>query len=229
MRVILIILAVVCLVSGTFSSAFAKNSLSDREILAKYAACLVQKVESASRDFVLSGSFFDATKNSKLLKSGCLKLRGSMIMSDDILKGAIAESLLQKEPELLARSDFAAVPLLTFDQPWPIKTMDVDGKPLSQKQINSQTEAVARKHGVLSRQRLGECVVRSDSAGSRNLLYQIVGTSEEMESVKALQPALAGCIIAGETVSLDRISIRSNITAAYYRLASATSLAGENS
>jgi hypothetical protein len=48
-----------------------------------------------------------------------------------------------------------------------------------------------------------------------------IDTPVELQSLNALGPALGQCIKAGETVALDRISVRGALAIAYYRLSQA--------
>ena len=68
---------------------------------------------------------------------------------------------------------------------------------------------------------IGECAVRANPQGARQLLRTRINSKEERQAVQALMPAFAGCIPAGVEVRPDLTTLRGNVAVYYYRLAHA--------
>ena len=114
-----------------------------------------------------------------------------------------------------------AIPLLTYDEPRPLRLQYPDGKAIPEEKLARQRAAIARKTEATLMGKLGECVVRNAPVQSRAVLATGIETPAELQSLNALGPMLGQCIKAGETVSLDRISVRGALAIAYYRLSQA--------
>jgi len=68
---------------------------------------------------------------------------------------------------------------------------------------------------------LGDCVARASPAGAHALLMATPYDRREDEAVAMLRPALAGCVVQGQTVRLDRATLRAVVGEAAYKLARA--------
>ena len=69
--------------------------------------------------------------------------------------------------------------------------------------------------------RIGDCLVRNDHVNARTLLRTKINGADENAAVKALVPALQGCVPKGRTLQIDKTGIRTGVAIAYYRLARA--------
>lgn len=223
------ILISAALISSTAAFADkANDQAKERKVLADFGKCVVKLDPVSAKKAVLSDlDAFEIYKNhNKLLASSCLPStvgRAIRLQMDDLsLKAAIAQPLIYRDLRNSQFTDFAQAASLTHRQPYPLKTVDdKTGLPLSEKSIKSQQEAIARKTLSYTVSRFGECVVRTDPASARNIVFSTIGTPEEMAAMKAMAPVLSSCIAKGENVAFTRLSIRNTLAVNYYRLANA--------
>lgn len=219
------------LVASTAAYADKANDQAlERKVLADFGKCVVKLDPVSAKKAVLSDleSSEIYKDHKKLVDARCLPStvgRGIRLQMDDLsLKAAIAQTLIYRDLQNSEFSDFAKVPPLPHRQPYPLKTVDdKTGLPLSEKSIKGQQEAIARKTLAYTVSRFGECVVRTDPASARNVVFAAVGTPEEMAAMKAMAPILSSCIAKGENVAFTRLSIRNTLAVNYYRLANAMS------
>jgi len=80
-------------------------------------------------------------------------------------------------------------------------------------------KAEFRAHLFLSH--FGECVVRANPVGTRDLLSAKVNSAEENSHLAALTPVLGDCLVAGQTFRANKFQMRGAIALNYYRLATA--------
>ncbi len=206
----------------------AVDQAMERKVAANFGKCVVKLDPVSAKKAVLSDleSAEINKDHKKLLDPRCLPSTvgsGIRLQMDDLsLKAAIAQTLIYRDLQNSQFSDFTRAPPLTHRQPYPLKTInDKTGLPLSEKSIKSQQEAIARKTLAYTLSRFGECVVRTDPASARNVVFAPIGTTEEMAAIKAMAPVLSSCIAKGENVAFTRLSIRNTLGVNYYRLANA--------
>lgn len=214
------------------TAAFAEKAddqVMERKVLADFGKCVVELDPVSAKKAVLSDleSAEIYKDHKKLVDARCLPStvgRGIRLQMDDLsLKAAIAQTLIFRELKTGQIDSFAQIAPLTHRQPYPLKTLDEKtGKPLSEKSIKSQEVAVARKTLAYTVSRFGECVVRTYPAGARTVVFAPIGSPEELAAVKAMAPALSGCIAKGERVAFNRLTLRNTMAVNYYRLANAT-------
>lgn len=197
-----------------------------RVILAKFGACIVKREPAAARDFVLSGDFFEARRpeHARIFQRECYpdqSRNARMGFSSDVLRGAMAEALLAPDLARIDVNGFTAIPPLRWAEPRPVKTIGDDGKPLNAKRIASEQKWFAVLTGDVLRARLGECVVRTNPDAARGVLTAPINIPAELAALQAISPALSQCIVAGQTVGFDRMTLRGTIAVAFYRLANA--------
>lgn len=215
------------------------DSASFRQAIAEYGACMVKREPERARDFVLAGRsitrleqregiFFtqECMPGEKLIRDGLKEQRGSATRArlrfpDVMVRWAIGQALFDRDVAKLATANFAAVPELAYELPYPLRTTTADGDPLPAERIAEQQRRIDEKQGDLALAKLGECVARTDASGSRTALTTAIDSSDELTALKALSPALANCLPAGQTLKFDRMSLRGSLAVAYYRLASA--------
>ena len=223
-----ILISAALLASTSAFAGKADDQAMERKVLAEFGKCVVKLDPVSSKTAVLSDlESAEIYKNhKKLMDSSCLPSTvgsGIRLQMDDVsLKAAIAQTLIYRDLQNSQFNDFTQAPPLTHRQPYPLKTVnDKTGLPLSEKAIKSQQEAIARKTLAYTVSRFGECVVRSDPASARNVVFARIGTPEEMAAMKAMAPVLSSCIAKGENVAFTRLSIRNTLAVNYYRLANA--------
>lgn len=220
------------------SAAEAPSMGQVRNFLADYGKCIVKRAPELSQKAVVSGASFnrESPDGRLLTQSECINaenlrntsrgFQGRVRMPDEIYRGAIAEALVLRDGTQLAAAAVAAIPALTYEEIRPLRTTDRDGKPIPEDRLERQRAAIARKTGAQQVGKLGECVVRQLPDASRAVLSTQIETPGELASLNALAPALQQCVPAGETISLDRMSLRGALAIAYYRLANAGKTAG---
>ena len=206
-----------------------------RKFLADYGQCVAKREPELARKAVVSGANFnrESPEGKRLMQRECMdedilanaasgfQGRLRMRMDDDTYRGVIAEALIAKGAPALTSDGLKSVPILTYDEPRPLRLQYPDGKPVPEEKLARQRVAIARKTEAMLMGKLGECVVRFAPVPSRAVLATALETPGELQSLNALAPALQQCIKAGETVSLDRMSVRGAVAIAYYRLSQA--------
>lgn len=190
-----------------------------REVLARFATCIVEAKLEMARSAVLEDwdsrnrAYRDLVGEPKCVRGRWLKFHAA------ILKSAIAGELAKRE---LGPTDVQSVPSappLTYAMPDPIKKVDGEGNALSEEKVKRQEEGIARKlHWVVINQ-FGECLARANSAAVPSLLASDVASDAEMTAIKAFGEQMPACLPKGVKLELDRSTVRNSITLAYYRLA----------
>ncbi|MEJ6008952.1 hypothetical protein [Novosphingobium aquae] len=208
-----------------------------RKFLADYGACIAKREPELAHKAVVSGANFnrESPEGKRLKQRECMdedllantasgfQGRLRMRLDDDTYRGVIAEALVGKSAKALSIDGLKAVAILTYDEPRPLRMTYPDGKPVPEEKLARQRAAIARKTEATLMGKLGECVVRIAPEQSRTVLGTALETPAELQSLNALGPMLGQCVKAGETVSLDRISVRGALAIAYYRLSQAQS------
>jgi hypothetical protein len=235
MKSLLRLLPLAALVSAPLSAAEPPTQQQIRKFLAEYGTCIAKREPELSQKAVLSGANFrrDSAEGKRLMQAECVNpelLRNAaegfagrlrMRFDDDTYRGVIAEALIAKTGATLNAAALPAIPVLTYDEVRPLRTVDRDGKAIPEEGLARQRAAIARKTQANLMGKLGECVVRQAPAEARTALMSAIDTPGELAALNGLGPTLGQCIKAGETVSLDRISVRGALAIAYFRLSQA--------
>ena len=192
-----------------------------REVLAKFAACLVDAKAELARQAVLE-DWDGRTQGYRDLLTERRCARGRVFQFHaSVLKSAMAGELAKRELGPIDVQLVPAAPPLSYKMPEPVSKVDGQGKALSDMKVKRQEEAVARKlHWVIINQ-FGECVVRANPAAVPPLLNASVALDAEMAAIKAFGEQMPACLPKGVKLELDRSTMRNSITLAYYRLAMA--------
>lgn len=135
------------------------------------------------------------------------------------LRYALAEELVRLRLSGVALADLDRVAPLPHDRP-----------PYRSKWENflsrSEWDALPRqKAAAVFLSKMGECVVRSDPAGSRAILESDPASPAERRAIQSLMPALQRCVEKSQTLEFDRASLRGAIALNFLRLAKAPRLA----
>ena len=229
------LLPLIALASTPVAAAEPPTPQQIRAFLAEYGQCVVKREPDLAQKSVLSGASFsrESAEGKRLMQRECMSeelLRNQangfagrlrMRFDEDTYRGVIAEALIAKNNAVLNAGALPAITPLTYEEPRPLRTTDRDGKPIDEDSLARQRLAIARKTQAMLMGKLGECVVRIAPAQSRAALTTAIDTPAELLALNALGPTLGQCIKAGETVSLDRISVRGALAIAYYRLSQA--------
>ncbi|MFN3515905.1 MAG: hypothetical protein ACK4YM_01960 [Novosphingobium sp.] len=226
-------------VVATAAPAAAPDARKMRQALADYGKCIVRREPDKSRDFVLSGGFISRRDRDEsiLLSPECmpgedlvragLAARGGTVsrarlrFPDVMIRWSIGQALFDRDQARLTATDFSSVPALAYEQPFPVRTTDRDGKPIPAERVAEQQRRFDEKAGDVALSQVGECVVRADAVKARAVLLTPLDTPEELTALQAVAPALSNCLPQGQTLGFDRMSLRGTLAVAYYRLASA--------
>lgn len=225
-------LALACAISVAAlqpATAAAPAPETVRVVLAAYGTCIVKREGELARKLVLSGEFLDRRypNGDRLVQGECLQKNAMRLRMDNAaLKGAMAQALFDRDTASLTLTTFDGTPTLTYAEPWPVKATDRNGEDLRPEQVERRQKAFDLKRGEVLRARLGECVVRASGAAARAVLVTPINTPAELEALKAIAPALSGCLPKGETIGFDRMTLRGALATGYYRLATAAQPTG---
>jgi hypothetical protein len=217
------------------AAAEAPSPQQIRQFLAEYGTCIAKREpELAHRAVLGEASFrYDSPEGKRLRQRECMDaalLRNStdgfsgrlrMRLDDDTYRGVVAEALIAKGNVQLDATKLPSLAMLTYEQPWPLRTTDRDGKPIPEERLERARAAIARRTEAVTLGKLGECAVRAAPGSAQAVLATQIDTPAELQALNALGQTLGQCIKAGETVSLDRISVRGALATAYYRLSQA--------
>jgi hypothetical protein len=211
-----------------------------RKSMADYGTCIVKWEPVKTRDFVLSGGFINRRDSAEnvLLSRECLPgeeiiraglaaqggtaSRARLRLPDVMIRWAIAGALFERDAAKMTQTNFAAVPQLAYEMPFPVRTTTKDGDPIPAERIAEQQKRFDEKASDVAIAKVGECVARADGAGTRAALLTPIDTAAELGALKALAPALGNCLPKGQTIGFDRMSLRGSLAVAFYRLASTT-------
>ena len=165
-------------------------------------------------------------QGSKLVSPACTRaagLVGQMRFQPEIFRAAAAERLIVVNSTIAPTKEVLA-PLapLAYHMPWPVKTVDDKGKPLSAEAIAKQQEGYNHRLAVIAGQQIGECTVKADPQTVRKLFDTADNSDAELAAMKALTGILPGCVPAQKKFSFNRQSLRGSLAMAYYRLAMAS-------
>jgi len=162
-----------------------------------------------------------------LVLSECVRRRGTMIfMSHDMYRGALAEELILVDRIQPPLEGFSSISALSYREPEPIAMVRPDGKSNTPANIELQRTANNKYLASIARLRLGECVSRQEPMKSRALFDTAIGSPAELSALQSFQGAISSCIVAGETVAFDRMTLRGVIAVGLYRLANASQSSG---
>lgn len=189
----------------------AEAEAMGRKVLGEFAECVVQAHKPLARKYVLTPADQRMSDDEfrKVAGARCLGfLRGKLRMRPQQYRAALAERLVAVELKGRGPIDPAAKPALVWAMPKPSGRTDAE-----------RQEAAALATAEIYVGQLGECVVRANPAGAQALLATPIGDASELPAFRALGPAIPACVPKGETLKLNRATLREAIAISYYRLA----------
>lgn len=235
MKPALRLVPLIALASMPAAAAEPPSPQQIRAFLAEYGTCIAKREPELAHRAVLGEANFhyESPEGKRLRQRECMDaalLRNSsdgftgrlrMRLDDDTYRGVIAEALIANRAVSLDPAKLPAIAALDYNEPRPLRTTDRDGKPIPEDRLERQRAAIARRAEAVALGRLGECTVRTAPVPASAVLATQIDTPTELQALNALGQTLGQCIKAGETVSLDRISVRGALATAYYRLSQA--------
>jgi hypothetical protein len=185
----------------------------------EYAKCVAGKHPDLVREYVLSekNSGKRDDRFAKLADWKCLPSNSSREITTLYLSGhgaryVFAEHLLQTE-KLPVVDNFGAVAMLVHPEPLKIEDYKASGKLSKQ----AYAKRVDQSFGEFALSRIGECVVRADTLGSKRLLKTAIGSAEEVAAINTLLPVAGGCIKDG-SIKMKPEQVRGTVALNLYRL-----------
>lgn len=201
-----------------------------RGIQALFGRCVVKKQYIAARQFVLTPDLEGADWRrlvGKVADGDCLIAAAAsaggveMTFPNDTMRYALADALVRRDhsgaipPNL---KDAAPLVQPDFDE---TKFLPKPGRKTKQRELDQLAESRGKRLALVYLAEFGECVVRADTATSHALLMADPGAGAESAAFAGLKPALAGCIVAGQSLSFNKSTLRGTIAMNFYRLAQA--------
>ena len=169
-----------------------------RQAMVKFAGCITRRRPKEASDFVLNVSEATWTALKKRIDESCA-LESVDDPGEQVTVSSNSTDLLFALAEVLVQK----------------KLGDVDPAQIASAAKLPPSDALGT---------VGECAVRANPSGARDLLETKLNSKEERQAVQTLQPAIASCIPAGVQVGFDLTSLRGTVAANYYRLAFAPNL-----
>jgi hypothetical protein len=207
-----------------------------RRLVHNYGECIVSRQHKRASQAIL-----DNVSNSELIRryprlidGHCLpRQRGSVLKArfqGDQYRYALADALVRREFSTALAPDFESVPRLYHRGAGlaPSRT-GPNGEPLKEAEYRKLVEDFERDQAFTYVSRFGECVVRTNPAGSRALLLTDPDTPDETARFAALQIAFGTCVPEGRSLSFGKLALRGTIAVNYYRLATAATAAQRGS
>ena len=200
-----------------------------RGIQARFGACVVKKHSAVARQFVLAPDLekTDWRRAVAILADGnCLVAAATstggveMKFPADTMRYALADALVRREVSASVPTTTDAAPLIqpVLDE---AEYVPKPGRKMKPAELDELGESRAKRLGMIYLAGYGECVVRADVAQSHALLMADPATVEEEAAFGRLKPALSQCIIAGQSLTFNKTTLRGTIAMNFYRLAHA--------
>ena len=199
-----------------------------RALIERYGDCIILKRRKAASEAILSNAYSGVIRRKypTLIDGKCLQApRGMTAMvsfSGEHLKYALADALFEAELSQSAPPNVEAVPPLQRGSPYPAPkppTANASKSIIADYQKASRNYDLWRASDVASQ--FGECVVRSNPLGARELLRTEPETAAESAAFGSLSGALGDCLAAGEKLTFSKQVLRGTVAINYYRLAKA--------
>lgn len=192
----------------------------------EFADCIVKKRPDQARQVVFL-SYQDVAKRfPKLLDKECLPDKpGDQYISQlrfpgDTLHQLLANALIRMEYSS-SGPDLSTLSPMGLPVPQP-KAPELLAK-LSAKEREAENKRFSASQNWYMLLSLGDCVSRRDSEGVRTLALTDIASAEEKAAIGKLQPQIAACWPAGQTVRMRVSDFRGPVLRAYYHLASSVS------
>ena len=194
-----------------------------RKVMAEFAQCVVRRKHDVAAEVVLDPSQQLGSEDNKgLFISDCMPSGARMRAKAAQMRYGLAEALVLADVDA-APTDLSQVSPLRhppfIDRPMPAEVAVDPARAAKWQAFGEAAQAYANLAPV------GECVVRTDPAGSLALLKTDVESDAEKAAVGAIAPVLPGCVKKGEQLAINRFNLRGTIALNLYRLAKAPRMA----
>ena len=173
-----------------------------RRVMSGFISCIINREAYKIRPLLDHPVGEAPTPNwAALADAGCLEYSGSLKFASMLMRGGIYNALYKEdfgkaEPVV----NFEDVPRITY----PFASSD---SPNSKEADTYRLEMV-----------LGDCIARAQPQESRSLVLSDVESPQEQSAVQALLPAISSCLPKGQTLTMNKSTIRGFVAEALYRL-----------
>jgi hypothetical protein len=133
----------------------------------------------------------------------------------------LADVLVNRELSATPPPDVSEVPPLEWKLPPAAPEVGPRGEKPGTKGYEASVEHYDEAVAYAFLARYGECVVRADTPGAKELLLTKADTAEESARFGQLQTVLARCLPENKKLTFGKASLRGAIAVSYYRLAHA--------
>jgi hypothetical protein len=194
-----------------------------RQIFESYAQCVVKKHPEDAEDIVLSTMpSKDIIKHSTVIRPDCLEPGQQLVMpGGDFLRYGLAVALVRREFAGGLPADIAKAGPIPHFEPNESDYLPKPGKKANAKELARLAEQRSKAEAIRAMSIYGECVARADPAAALQLVLSNPATKEESQAFRAMGGALSSCLTQGQTITLDKESLRGALAMSLYRLAKA--------
>ncbi len=203
-----------------------------RRVLADFGACVVKREPQLARDLLLKSTQYSfAPEFQKLPTADCLgsaavgRISGNgdimLQMSPAVMRFVTAEALVRQDLANLDPQQLKSALKLPGLQISADNYVPKPGKKYTKAELTALGEYRARSINDIAIIDYGECVVRADPYGAKTLLATRISSEEEGTALRAMMPALSGCLNQGQKFGASRLILRGTVALGYYRLANA--------
>lgn len=213
-------------------SATKLADIERREVVSKFADCIVRRRHDEVADVVLNNETNTEIlqRHRRLIDGGCLKTSGGGWLEarfpGDTLRYALAEALVRADYKNGFPPGITSTAPLFHHEVNPEWFAPPQGKKLSPKQLADRQRRANESVGFAYLTRFGECVVRADPVLAHRLLLTRALSEDETAAFRTLGPKLSGCHEAGGQLKANKATMRGTIAHNFYRLARAPRVVG---
>lgn len=202
-----------------------------REVVALFAECGVKKFAQLAHDMVLDVAKFRV--DNRYLKAAdpdCLVQATSapyavvqLRMDPQTFRAAAADALVKRNLASFDPTQVKSAAPLKHPSVDPADYVPKPGARNRWKQADYD-ETKKRDLAAVWLLAFGECAVRANPVGARNILQTKINSDEELQALWAMMPAFSACLDRGRQLGTERAALRGAVALNYYRLAFAPKL-----
>ncbi len=189
---------------GTIAPAFAQGTVPRAPVLSDFGTCVARQSTGLARALLATemGSPEERRRAHQLFRANTACMDGRAVLSSRVgeVRGTVAEALLEREPDVLAR--LSRMP----------------SRPAA------RADAVEGRRFVAAYAR---CLADAEPAKATALLATGHHSPEERDAMLAFGDTLNDCMPMGVAYRVDRFNVRNHIAARLYEVAFSGSSEGE--
>jgi hypothetical protein len=211
-----------------------------RKVFAAFGDCIVQKHHEAARTYVLRYIRVkrDDPNGMAIIKTiadpDCLLKSidknidgGKMTFPGDTMRYELSDALFRVElRDTPPRTDLKSVAPLEHAALDESEYLPPANKKWGKRKLEDMAKERTEDLVSIAMSRFGECVVRGDTFAAYTLLKSDTNSAEETIAFAGVAKSASACIDQGQTIPLNKSSLRGAIAFNYYRLAHAPRVPG---